>query len=188
MKVIFMFIMLFPISGCMPMLIDSLSVDFVTGKTYAELIPLPPHTSNSGRIFIYRTANSTKRDIAFGILGPGKFNKNRLSCIVNNSPFLLYWEVFTYWNLPMGAYSIKCPSSDAGLGGGGIQMQSITLASSTELPVSLQSAQDVYVRIDITDNSSVPVIVDVSTAKTEMANLPIQKVLDPYEVKMVVGW
>ncbi len=146
------------ISGCAGMLADAMVKATSTGKTYAELAPIPAPINSDGRVYIYRTEASTKNSLVYG----KGVSKNYLFCVVDDQGFWLLWDVFMYKDLPSGLHEVSCSKKARQRG-------------TQKLLLSVQNNKELYVRIDIIENKLTPILVDAAIAKSEISNLPLLK-------------
>lgn len=137
-------------SGCAGLIIDSLTRSSETGKTYAELAPIPIPVESNGRIYLYRTESSTSNSLVYGY----GIKKNNIYCSIDGHLYNLFWEVFMYHDLLPGEHEVLC--------------------ARYELPVSVKNNEEIYINITLLNNKPIPVQIDPVIAKTEMANLPLQ--------------
>jgi len=144
------------LSGCAGMIADSIVRAQATGKTYAELAPIPAPIKSEGRIYIYRTDASTKNTLVYG----KGISKNYVYCVVDNRGFWLLWDVFIYKDLPSGSHEVSCSPKSRQRG-------------TQKLQLSVQNSKELYVRIDIIENKLTPILVEPEIAKSEISNLPL---------------
>ena len=143
-------------SGCAGMIADAMVKATSTGKTYAELAPIPAPINSDGRVYIYRTETSTKNSAVYG----KGISKNYLFCVVDDQGFWLLWEVFMYKDLPSGLHEVSCSTKSRQRG-------------TEKLTLEVENNKELFVRIDLIENKLTPILVDAAIAKSEIFNLPL---------------
>jgi hypothetical protein len=169
-KIITVNSLLILLSGCAGMMADSFTKSVITGKTYSELAPLPTPINSDGRVYIYRTEDSTKSSIQYG----AGIRKNHMYCAVDDQVYYLLWEAFTYQDLTSGEHEVSC--GDVYKNTEMFTPRNKRYQRGTQkLQVLVRKNEALYVRIDLLDNKETPVLVDADIAKSEISNLPIIK-------------
>lgn len=164
--------MLILLSGCMGAVIDTMARSAVTGDTYAEMEKtIPPPEVNKGRLYLYRTKDSTNTSVAinYGLA------KNPTQCTIDDTAYEIIWEVFEYFDLSEGKHEITCgedvvKSRDFWSGKAHFQK------GKNKLIVSISNAAPSFVRVDVADGylAFKPVLVEEKLAIDEISSLPYQ--------------
>lgn len=161
------------LSGCAGMVADSIARSIATDKTYGEMATtLPPLTDGNGRLYIYRTAASTKSSLYYGI----GIMKNPTLCTIDDTAYEIIYEVFKYFDLPMGQHEITCgldvlKKSDRWSG------KQYYQKGANKVQISIVNGAETFVRVDLVESKPAfqPLIVDNEQGRTEIVNLPYQK-------------
>jgi len=161
------------LSGCMGMMADSIAKSWVTGETYEEMAAtLPQPKEGSGRLFIYRSATSTKSSLKYGI----GLVKNSTLCTIDDTVYELIWEVFRYIDLPKGEHVVTC-------GRDVLQKRDFWTSKpyyqrgANKILVSVPNVTDVFVRVEATELPPYfqPVLVESAQGREEILKLQYQK-------------
>ena len=163
----------FSLAGCAGMIMDAAKKADATGDTYGkmkETLALP--TRSNGRLYIYRTPNSTNYSIQYGI----GLQKNTTYCTIDDSAYELIWETFKYFDLAEGSHEISCGKDvlkKVEFWSGKIKFQQ----GKNKLKVMILNSSEVFVRVDGTIESPYfqPVLVNSEQGNKEIFNLPYQK-------------
>ena len=165
-------------SGCVQIMsaamIDGLNRNDWTGRTYAEEArSLPAAAPGHGRIFFYRTQASTTTLSEYGKV----MTKNVFYCMLDERLHKIIWEAFLPVAWEAGTFMFSC---------GGVVASTDYLGRETlnkeggqRLELTVRPQQDLFVRIDLVDGKPTPVPVDPTVAKSEMADLELQKLARP---------
>jgi len=159
--------------GCAGLAIDTLAKAISTTGTYSKLSKeTPPPKEGSGRIYVYRTRESTRMGLSVGV----GLLKNPAVITVDSEAYEIVWEAYRYFDVPAGTYEITC-GKDVIKGHNYISGRPYYRKGSTKLSVPVKAGQDVYLRLDILGGEGGYKLSNVppSQAESEMANLPYQR-------------
>ncbi len=168
-----MYMMMLIVSGCAGAIINSLSKSSITGENYSEIENhLKPPTDNKGRLYVYRSIDSTKNKFVYGI----GVQKNYTFCTVDDNAFQIIWEAFKYFDLPEGQHEVTCGNDilkiDNSWSGTHHYMK-----GSNSINITISNSLETFLRVDwIKDKPFFkPVIVSKEQGQKELMNLPHQE-------------
>ena len=166
------FSMMTLLSGCVGMIIDSIGKPMATKDTYGEMLStLTPIKNGSGRLYIYRTENSTK---TYLIIGVG-LSKNTVLCTVDNTVYDLIWEAFKYIDLPEGTHEVTC-GIDVTKERNIFTGQRYFQRGVNKIQISISNGNETFVRVDVVEENPFfqPIPVENSQGHKEIFELPYQ--------------
>lgn len=159
--------------GCAGLAIDTLAKAISTTGTYSKLSKETPRPKEgSGRIYVYRTRESTRMGLTVGV----GLLKNPAVITVDSNAYEVVWEAYRNFDVPAGTYEVTC-GKDVIKSHNLISGQPYYRKGSTKLFVPVKAGQNVYVRLDILEGQGGYKLTNVpqSQAESEMANLPFQR-------------
>jgi hypothetical protein len=155
-------------TGCVGLLIDSMTKSDMVGPTFSELSEIDSQPQgNDARVYIYRTKESTKYS-----LQPGTgIMKSCLHFTIDENVYFLIWETFIRQDLTASDHEIALAYYEEEQEGG----KKVFQKRGTRVQFSLQRNQVIFIRFDLVDDEYQPIIVEEYAAKSEISELPIQE-------------
>lgn len=159
--------------GCVGIVADSIAKSWNTGSKFSDIAPsLASIPDGFGRLYIYRTKDSTKTSLMYGI----GFVKNPTLVTVDGMAHEMLWETFKYFDLAEGSYPVSAGYDILQKRVRGQKGPKYRLGTNvTEIQVT--RGMEIFVRVDLNEarDNFHPSLVDAEVGRKEIANLREQE-------------